>query len=406
MKKFLTFTLSVAVIAALPVMAYPNDKESAENVFQACKEKHSGNTSSLEFLTCITKEAMQACITDYGIKDMIESLKCAKPIQEIAFRLADNHEFKKTKPFLSDQSHFGTEHMDQTFFDDDQLLSEYNGALIALSIQSGKKHIRLKKTEANLLAAKKVFCTGYFDEIGYSSQRAFDECNRIFGRKTYLIKPREYTNQSTARSVPSKKRVNSHDACLDAKDYQGCMSFTGSNNSSSAEERCNPDGWCIAKKGVDSLGFPKKVGWKYKMMDSGSIWYVNTVYKRIPHNGDSARYLGFEMIRRYYKNPTSGTPGRQTTIGSSRTNCTGYGVSISCTTTPPTVITTPGTSGSPGGKRSTSSVYVLDCKDKTTANYQEGRLKGKWKKADAGAGKLIKYQCPIISTLPVLSMKL
>lgn len=244
----------------------------------------------------------------------------------------------------------------------------------------------------------------FFDPNGfYSRKQQIKICRDAM---ILMIAKYELKKRTNTKDQHSTSTTGAHQNCLEARDYEGCMRFKGDSSSSKGEEKCNPDGWCIAKKGVDSLGFPKKVGWKYKMMDSGSIWYVNTVYKRIPHNGDSARYLGFEKIRRYYKNPTSGTPGSQTTIGSSRTNCTGYGVTISCTTTPPTVITTPGTSGSPGGKRSTSSVYVLDCKEKTTANYQEGRLKGKWEKADAGAGNLIKYQCPIISTLPVLNMKL
>lgn len=406
MKKLLILTLSVAAIAAPPVMAYPSDKESAENVFQACKEKHSGNTSSIRFIACLVHEADRLCAFDYGIKETKKRFACGDSIQKIANKIHDDYEFKKTKPFLLDQSHFITKSRDKLFFDDDFLLAEYNGAFMQLALKAGKKYTPVKKTEANILAAKKAWCTGYFDKTGYSSQRAFDECNRIFERRTYLIKPKEKSNQSIAISVPSKKRVNSHDACLDAKDYQGCMSFTGRNNSSSIEEKCLPNGWCMAKKGIDSFGFPKKVGYLYKTMDSGSILYMNPVTKRIPHKGDPARYLATEMIWRYYKNPTSGTPGSQTTIGSSRTNCTGYGVSISCTTTPPTVISTPGTSGSPGGNRSVSRVSVLDCKDKTSATYERGKLYLKWKKADSSHEGLIKNKCPILTTFPVLNMKL
>ena len=215
----------------------------------------------------------------------------------------------------------------------------------------------------------------------------------------------------TMNSIGSSiSREDSHKACLEAKDYEGCIRVkekgvsTASENGDSSKEYCEESGWCIAKAGRDRFNLIKKTGWMYKEFDDGDILYVNPTIKRIPHSSSSSRYLGQEQVFRYYSEPRVGSSSTTTTIGSAQTRCTGYDSYISCTTTPPAQITMPGTKRSAGGNRSIYRVLVVDCKDKTQALYVNGRVLGKWKKANLYGD--IYRQCSRASEAPPLYMSL
>lgn len=52
-----------------------------------------------------------------------------------------------------------------------------------------------------------------------------------------------------------------HKLCLEARDYAGCIkAMSGSKNEEQSSEKCwdrYDCHWCIAQKGIDTLGMPK-----------------------------------------------------------------------------------------------------------------------------------------------------
>ena len=179
--------------------------------------------------------------------------------------------------------------------------------------------------------------------------------------------------------------------------------------SSVSEDYCpkNANGWCIAGEGRDRFGLKKIKGWRYKELESGTVMYIDTVAKRVPHKGQHHRYVAHTLIIRSIQAATAGTPGSYNTIGSATTNCTGYGSMINCTTTPATKIYIPGTSGSAGGLKSTKEIAVADCQDGTVAfyDYKSRKIKGRWKKIE-GWESLPQTACINRANYPVLEMDL
>ena len=135
-------------------------------------------------------------------------------------------------------------------------------------------------------------------------------------------------------------------------------------------------------------------------------------FYRIPHKGQEARYIGFKRITRYYRTPEAGTSGSFIGGSSASTNCTGYGGSVSCTTTglSPTYI--PGRSATPGGIVSAVFTNIFDCKDMTEATYKNGKLAGRWEKYNQEEyfNGLLKEKCNAgtseLRKLPILGLKL
>lgn len=198
----------------------------------------------------------------------------------------------------------------------------------------------------------------------------------------------------------SKINPKAHAACLDARDYSGCVgSFSNSTQQGSANEKCWLSGRqkrCLAGHGSDRFGMPKIASSIYEFTDDGNIryyfWDGKTLDKNknpspttflVPHK-NRKRYVAIGFRFRYYQPPTAGTPGSSTTIGSAQTNCSsygyGYGNNVNCTTTPAPKINIPRRASTPGGVRTISVAWVYDCVDKTIGSYIGGKLKGKWKK--------------------------
>ena len=202
-------------------------------------------------------------------------------------------------------------------------------------------------------------------------------------------------------SLKSGGSEDSHDQCLDARDYEGCIRVK-SGIGSIKEPSCDDEGFCQANGEVDRYGNLPPKGWWCE--SSPSIYNCfSRVWDRVPHKGQSSRYVATRAIQYKYLNPTAGTAARTNQIGSSQTNCYGYGSSINCTTTPPLTITTPGTPGRAGGWHKFLLNVVYDCKDKTQATYWNQKPKGDWKKiSDKKADKV----CSTAADLPVRNMKL
>ena len=221
-----------------------------------------------------------------------------------------------------------------------------------------------------------------------------------------------------------------HKRCLKAKDYSGCIQSnspgssdasgkaTGSGDSSSLE-KCDAEGVCLAKPGVDQLGLPKVVGWLYKYYPTkNEVFYIFPEYFRVPHKGQPDRYVAKKTVTHYYQQPVAGTPGYYRDVTPARTICRpnytgGFkwvdGVlqqrtdgGQTCTTTNPTKQFVPGTPATPGGPRKNAAIQVVDCKDKTYAWYKNGKATDKWKK---WIGKT-DYICKGRSDYNVLNMSL
>ena len=181
--------------------------------------------------------------------------------------------------------------------------------------------------------------------------------------------------------------------CKDARDFQGCVkafnnpasTLDNTSSKTSSEEKCDEDGICVAKAGIDIYGLSKVVGWNYKAYENGIHYWQPKIHK-IKHKGRFGRYIGRKYTQHYYQQAIAGTSGYYNTIKSAKRTCkTNYYTGrYTCTTTPPYRVWVPGTQGRAGGPRSVDYIYVADCIDETYAYYYDGKLRGKWKKSNNG----------------------
>ena len=198
---------------------------------------------------------------------------------------------------------------------------------------------------------------------------------------------------SVAAEVASELDPKIVKQCKDARDFQGCVkafnnpasTLDNSSSKTSSEEKCDEDGICLAKAGIDIYGLSKVVGWKYKAYENGIHYWQPKIHK-IKHKGKFGRYIGRKYTQHYYQQAIAGTSGYYNTIRSAKRTCrTNYYTGrYTCTTTPPYRVWVPGTTGRAGGPRSVDYVYVADCIDETYAYYYDGKLRGKWKKSNKG----------------------
>lgn len=252
----------------------------------------------------------------------------------------------------------------------------------------------------------------------YSGQQSMG--SRAIGSKLLALL---LTSSCTQMSTPlARAEVDPrvHEACLKAADYMGCVNAqtNGIERTERKEEECDSTGACIAGKGEDRLGLPKIAGWKYTTLPDGTVIYYEIIgakkregqfasaYKYIPHK-KGKRYIGRRMVVHWYDPGAAGTPGYTTSYGGGNTTCSSYGgygsVQTFCNTSQPIKTYIPGRPGRAAGARSMSGVNVLDCKDKTSAFYEDGKnLRGNWKKVDID----IDFVCREIDEMPVLQMSL
>lgn len=210
-----------------------------------------------------------------------------------------------------------------------------------------------------------------------------------------------------------------HSKCASVSDYAGCVKANTVGVADDDKEECFTEGGltaCIAKAGVDRLGLPKRVGWKYFTDGKGAIHYLEitgekntdgdwpSAWHQVPHKGQT-RYIARRHVISTTYSGTAGTPGRMQNFGGGQTTCNTYGAYgrgvTSCYTSPPIQTYIPGTAGTPGGVEQLDLVEVRDCKDNTLAMYRDGKLfEAKWIKTDPMPA------CSRISTFPVMNMSL
>lgn len=174
-----------------------------------------------------------------------------------------------------------------------------------------------------------------------------------------------------------------HSKCTESRDYKGCVDAHSGSSSAlqKSDETCFEDGkWCIAQKGIDRTGLPKRVGWLYTEENNSIVYYSRT--HKIKHKGGYGRYVGNYYKYHYYDAGATGTAPIQTSIGMAQTRCDTWGGfgTITCQTRPAPVITIPGRQGRQPGYRTSQGFLVYDCVDKTRGTYQNGKLIGNWQK--------------------------
>ena len=146
------------------------------------------------------------------------------------------------------------------------------------------------------------------------------------------------------------------------------------------------------------------------------VQYWQMPPRRVPHKGQPDRYVALHYVEHYYQQPVAATSGRYVVITPKKKTCIptyGGGTWVNgkwkpkpagqtCTTTAATKSWLPGTPAVPGGPRSRSWVQVFDCRDKTKAQYVNGRLRGSWPSMNRSDADF----CSKRSGLKVLNMKL
>lgn len=178
-------------------------------------------------------------------------------------------------------------------------------------------------------------------------------------------------------------------ACLPAVDFEGCVrSFSKSKKKVKVQE-------------YDFLGQPVIPNWdKVEDMANNIVFYINNkAIKKVNARGEFGRYISYDQVTRWYQEPVAGTSGYSTNIGSSYTNCSGYGSSLSCTTSPAPTLNIPGRSAVAGGVRQKKFITVIDCLEETFKTFGE---KKKWipLKKNPNHANIARLNCHIISTLP------
>ncbi len=173
-----------------------------------------------------------------------------------------------------------------------------------------------------------------------------------------------------------------HKKCLEARDYAGCMQYEGSTNKVPKKVKNNGKINCVQKwcnpgefVGNDNLGHSVIPGWYFYDDPIKKVaWYLDPKIYKVEVNNNFGRYIHRRIISRFYQEPKAGTQGYTQTFGNSYTNCYGYGISFSCSTSPPITTRIPGTPARPGGVYQYIYDYIFDCEDELYAQYQNKNI--------------------------------
>ena len=158
---------------------------------------------------------------------------------------------------------------------------------------------------------------------------------------------------------------NNHESCLKASDYRGCMNYKKgiddlNNNNEIIDVNCinnicSPEEAKIYS--FDNLGLKVLPGYYFiDIPEKRSANYISKPLK-LNVNGSYGRYLHIQRIIRYY---SEGYSGSLTTIPGIRSDST------------PTINFNP---GKIPGIRQIVMNHIFDCEDKTTAKFDNNRLK-------------------------------
>ena len=184
---------------------------------------------------------------------------------------------------------------------------------------------------------------------------------------------------------------NSHEKCLKASDYEGCMDFQQNKNQPVVKKKkkdCTKE-WCSPKEitqETDNLGM--KIIPNFYFLDNpvgmtARYKDVSNLYK-VKADGEYGRFFHQRAIYRVF---SKGYSGYSSLSGGGDTNCFSYGSSIDCTTSMPSLVTIPGKSA---GVKQIKVDIIYDCFDKTEAVYWDNKLK-RWEGRDGRKRKWHKW---------------
>lgn len=184
-----------------------------------------------------------------------------------------------------------------------------------------------------------------------------------------------------------------HKLCADARDYAGCIKAQTGEIEKAVE--------------IDFLGKPVIPG--YTRLDDPAnniVYYVNPKVLAEKVRGTYGRYISFKYIARGIVNPTQGTAGTSFNIGTATTNCTSFGSTVNCQTTPAQTVNIPGRAANPGGYRQDPWDVLVDCLEGTAQWDWNQRRPMKWKELatrqtfSAGIARtLSNLYCPKIASM-------
>ena len=151
---------------------------------------------------------------------------------------------------------------------------------------------------------------------------------------------------------------------------------------------------------LDFLGKPIITGWEMQEnREKKYIYYIDTKNPlAVKVRGVYGRYVLVRAKLREFIPRDPGSTGYSTTIGTSTTNCYGFGDSFSCSTTPATTFNTPGRFPTPAYIRSSNFGILIDCVKRTSREYEDGTShfrKERWKD---DPGRSTRY-CPRINSM-------
>ena len=121
-------------------------------------------------------------------------------------------------------------------------------------------------TKQNADNVRREFCATYAIKYGHPSQKIFNLCNRLFGKTTYPLdftKQRKWQEDREAYLAKKKPQQDPHEACLNAKDYEGCVkvkSGASASTAKKAQDSCIGEFCTVTTRGVDIFGLPKPMG--------------------------------------------------------------------------------------------------------------------------------------------------
>ena len=283
------------------------------------------------------------------------------------------------------------------FFSDEQLKA----------IMARDQNVHTKSiTKADISEVRRGACESWRQYNDYPSDQFKDFCVKLQD-DTGRSQSHSINAQITGNNSAIKINNSAHNKCLDARDYKGCMSSQTKAIEADASKRCKVGEWCMPTSGTDILGYPIIEGWEVKQSpEKMTVWYRKTVPFKVNVRGETNRYFAIEGIARYWSAGYAGTAPTTTTIAPARTNCFGYGSSLSCRTTPAVTTSSPGSPGMPAGVTQFYFHYVIDCKDRTMGWHVNGRLRGNWNSLDKLHSKTADDFCPVIDTLDTSSLSI
>ena len=113
---------------------------------------------------------------------------------------------------------------------------------------------------------RRQLCALSATEHGHASQKLFDLCNRLFGKPTYPLdftKQRKWQEERKAYFAKKKPQQDPHEACLNAKDYEGCVrvkSGASASTAKKAQDSCIGEFCKVTTRGVDILVYQSQWG--------------------------------------------------------------------------------------------------------------------------------------------------